>query len=333
MVLLRGIFKKALPWPTTLLLATLLLAPSQAEALQKVRLQLQWVHQAQFAGFYMAQDLGLYKKAGLEVEIRPGGPGIDPLAELAGRRCDFATSWLSEALRLRDKGVPLVNLAQLIQRSSLLLVTYADSGISSVKDLQGKRVGLWRKQFALAPRALFQREGVQVQEVPQNVTMAPFLMRAVDAASAMLYNEYHQLYQAGVDLDKIRVFDFVELGLNFPEDGIYTMEHTWRKKPELSRRFVAASLEGWRRAFAQPDEALNAVMQRVDAAHLASNRAHQRWMLDTMHKLITNRVGLALMGQLSPYDLKQVNQVLLQQGFLKAPLQEKGFVVPAWRTP
>lgn len=324
---------KARTWWAAALLAAWLLTPAAAQAADKVRLQLQWVHQAQFAGFYLAQDLGLYAKAGLEVQIKPGGPGLDPLAELAAGRCDFALSWLSEALQRRGKGVPLVNLAQLVQRSSLLLVTFADSGIASIKDLQGKRVGLWSRQFALAPHALFQREGVRVQEVPQNVTMAPFLMRAVDAASAMLYNEYHQLYQAGVDWKQIRVFDFVELGLNFPEDGIYALDSTWAQRPEVCRRFVAASLEGWRRAFAQPEQALAAVMKRVDASHLASNRSHQRWMLDTMQRLITNRVGLALMGQLSPFDLKTVNQVLVQQGFLPAPVAEKGFAVPAWRAP
>jgi NitT/TauT family transport system substrate-binding protein len=317
----------------SVLLAALLLAPAGAQAADKVRLQLQWVHQAQFAGFYLAQDLGLYGKAGLEVEIKPGGPGLDPLIELAAGRCDFALSWLSEALQRRGKGVPLLNLAQLVQRSSLLLVTFADSSIKNIKDLQGKRVGLWSRQFALAPRALFHREGVRVQEVPQNVTMAPFLMRAVDAASAMLYNEYHQLYQAGVDLNQIRVFDFVELGLNFPEDGLYALNQTWAQRPEICRRFVAASLEGWHQAFAQPEKALAAVMKRVDASHLASNQAHQRWMLNTMQKLITNRVGLVLMGQLSSFDLKMVNQVLVQQGFLPAPVPLEEFAVPAWKAP
>ncbi len=315
------------------LLATGILLPQPVQALDKVRLQLQWVHQAQFAGYYLAQDQGLYKKAGLEVDIRPGGPGIDPLGDLAALRCDFATSWLSQALLLRGRMVPLVHLAQIMQRSALLLVTWADSGIESIQDLDGKRVGLWRKQFALAPRALFHREGISVDEVQQRVTMAPFLARAVDAASAMLYNEYNQLYQAGIDLDQLRIFDFVELGLNFPEDGIYTLEQTWQKRPQVCRRFVRASIEGWRLAFEQPELALKAVMKRVDAAHLASNIAHQRWMLNSMQKLITNRVGTALIGQLAPYDLKFVNEVLVRQGFLAEPADVEGFVAQAWREP
>lgn len=317
----------------TALLVACLALPNAALALDKVKLQLQWVHRAQFAGFYMAQDMGLYKKAGLEVEIKPGGPGIDPLGELAALRCDFATAWLSQAILLKGKDVPLLHLAQLMQHSALLLVTWADSDIESIQDLQGKRVGLWRKQFALAPRALFHREGISVEEVPQRVTMTPFLERAVDAASAMRYDEYNQIYQAGIDLDQLRIFDFVELGLNFPEDGIYTLAHTWRERPDVCRRFVAASLKGWHLAFAQPEMALKSVMRRIDPAQLTSNIAHQRWMLNSMQKLITSRVGQTLMGHLASYDLLLVNQVLIKQGYLKEPIKAEGFVVEAWRAP
>ncbi|MBU1276418.1 MAG: ABC transporter substrate-binding protein [Proteobacteria bacterium] len=316
-----------------LVVCALLLAPATAGALTKVSLQLQWVHQAQFAGFYLAQDLGLYRQAGLEVEIRPGGPGIDPLSELATLRCDFAMSWLSEALVMRSKGVDLVNLAQLIQRSALMLVVFNDRGISQIKDLDGRKVGLWRRQFAVPPRALFAKLGIRVDEVSQNVSMAPFLQRAVEAATAMFYNEYHQLYQAGVDRDEITVFDFAEHGLNFPEDGVYTMEDTWRERRQVCQAFVQASLEGWRRAFIDQERALASVMKRVNEANLASNLAHQRWMLKSMQQLYTHRVGTALMGQLSPYDLRQVNRVLVEQGFIPEPIEAKDFVAEAWRQP
>lgn len=325
---LMGKFKYA---AATLLVCALLLVPAGAEALTKVSLQLQWVHQAQFAGFYLAQDLGLYRKAGLEVDIRPGGPGIDPLSELATLRCDFALSWLSEALVVRSKGVDLVNLAQLVQRSALMLVVFNDSGIRTVKDLDGRRVGLWQRQFAAPPRALFAKLGIEVKEVSQNVSMAPFLQRAVDAATAMLYNEYHQLYQAGVDRDEITVFDFAEQGMNFPEDGLYTLEDTWQDRKEVCKAFVQASLEGWRKAFLDQALALASVMKRVNAANLASNLAHQRWMLKSMKDLYTHRVGTVLMGQLSPYDLLQVNRVLVAQGFIPEPIEAKEFVAEAWR--
>ena len=309
----------------------MVLSPAWASALDKVTVRLQWVHQAQFAGFYVAHDHGIYRKFGLEVKILPGGTNIDPLAELIAGRCDFTSAWLSEAVRLRSKGAGLVLLAQVVQRSALLLVTFKKSGVTRVKDLAGRRVGLWRRQFSLAPRALFRRLGIKVIEIGQGVTMAPFLSRAVAAATAMLYNEYHQLYQAGVNFDELRVFHFAELGLNFPEDGVYTMKSTWRKRPDVCRRFVAATLAGWRRAFKRPVEALGSVMLRVNAARLAYNLSHQRWMLRTMKDLITHRVGLKLMGQLSMKDLGLVNRVLLSQKIISAPVAAKGFVVPAWR--
>lgn len=319
-------------WLAGWLVAALLLCGAfPARALDKVSLQLQWVHQAQFAGFYVAQDAGLYRQAGLEVEIRPGGPDVNPLHNLASLGCDFATGWLSEAVVLRSKEVPLVNLAQLVQRSALLLVTFRDSGINSIKDLQNRRVGLWRNQFSVPTRALFKRNKINVKEVAQRTSMAPFLYRAVDAAMAMLYNEYHALYQAGVDLDQLKYFAFDDLGLNFPEDGLYTLEDTWNERREVCRRFVAASLEGWRRAFAREDAALNSVMKRVNEAHLASNRPHQRWMLAVMKKLYTHRVGLDKLGDLSLEDLKQVNLVLLEQGFIPSPVEAQGFAVRAWR--
>ncbi len=313
-----------------LTLAALVL-PGPARALDKVTLQLQCVHQAQFAGFYLAQDAGIYRRAGLEVKIRPGGPGIRPLVELAAGRCDFATAWLCGALQARARGVPVLNLAQLIQRSALLLISLGDRDIQSVKDLEGRRVGLWGGDFSVAPRALFTRAGIRVQEVPLNVSVTPLLKRAVDASAAMRYNEYHQLYQAGVNWEDMVVIDFAEQGLNFPEDGIYTLESTWRKRGDVCRRLVRASLEGWRLALDKPEQALRSVMKRVDAARLASNLSHQRWMLKTVSNLITNQPGDRDLGHLSPHDFALVQKVLLEQGLIKQPVALSSFAVDGWK--
>lgn len=299
-----------------------------ARALDKVSLQLHWVHQAQFAGFYMAQDSGLYKEAGLEVEIIPGGPGIDPLDNLRDGKCDFATAWLIGAVECRAKGTPFVLLAQLIQRSAMLLVTFEDRDIDSIKEMESQRVGMWGGHFNILPRALFKRENVKIRRIPQNVSMAPLLEHAVDVASAMYYNEYHQLYQAGVDYDELKVFEFANLGLNFPEDGIYTMQKFRQSKPDICRRFVQASLQGWRLTFKNPKRALQLVMQRVGAANLASNTAHQRWMLKAMQELISYRVGQQGLGELSSVDFRLVNKVLTDQGLISAPVEMDTFYRP-----
>ena len=305
---------------------------TQALALDKVSLRLVWVHQAQFAGFYMAQDEKIYQAHNLSVEIKPGGPGISFRKELLAGRCQFAGAWLSAGIEARAQGEPILHLAQVIQRSALLLVAFKHRGINTIKDLNGRRVGLWEDQFSLAPFALFNREKVKVKEAPQNVSMAPLLNGALDVASAMRYNEYHQLYQAGVDPDQLKVFDFAELGLNFPEDGIYARESLWRQNPDICRRFVQASLEGWRRAFAEPEKALAAVMRRVDQANLASNKSHQRWMLKVMQEIITHRVSLNNnLGHLDPQDFALVNQVLMDKEITKVPVSIMQFSAAAWR--
>lgn len=311
-------------------LAALLLAAwtGPGWALDKVSLQLHWVHQAQFAGFYMAQDAGLYEDAGLKVKIIPGGPGIDSLDNLKDGKCDFATAWLIGAMECKSEGAPLVLLSQLVQRSAMLLVTSEDSDIDSIKDLNGRRVGLWGGHFNILPKALFKREGINVIEVPQNFSMAPLLRDAVTAASAMYYNELHQLYQAGVDADEIEVFEFAKLGLNFPEDGIYTTEQLWKKDPGVCLRFVEASLLGWRLSFEEPERALNSVMKRVGEANLASNKPHQRWMLKAMQELISDRVGLQGLGEMSEEDFDLVNKVLLDQGFIQSPVKLEAFYRP-----
>lgn len=303
-------------------------------ALDRVSFRMHWVHQAQFAGYYLAQDLGLYQAAGLEVELLPGGPGqSSPLDDLAQGKADFATSWLSEALVRRSQGLPVVNLAQIIQRSALLLVVFNETGIESVRDLTGHRVGLWRDYFAIPARALFSRLKMEVEEVDQNVSMSPFLSRAVTAATAMRYNEYHQLYQAGVDPEQLTIFDFAEMGLNFPEDGIYATAQTWRQRPDVCRRFVKATLEGWRQAMADPKVALEAVMRRVEQANLATNRRHQQWMLESMGMLITYRTGENGIGELNPGDLTLVNRILKEQRFLDKTVDYDEFAMPAWRKP
>jgi NitT/TauT family transport system substrate-binding protein len=241
--------------------------------------------------------------------------------------------WLAEALIKRTQGLPLVHLAQLVQRPASLLVTFKDSGIHDLRGLAGRRVGLWQGHAAAAPRTTFKSLGVQVNEIRQGSSMSPFLSRAVDAASAMLYNEIHVLYQAGIDRDQLRVFDLAQLGFNFPEDGIYTRDVTWREHPDLCRRFIKATLDGWRLALQEPQVALATVMKRVDESRLASNQAHQKWMLEVMGQIITDRVGPAGLGELDPEALRLLGEILARHGFLPRATPPDDFCAPAWREP
>lgn len=255
-------------------------AAGQEATLRKIRFIPQWLPQSQFAGYYTAYEKGIYRKYGIDLEILTGGPAGPSANLLEEGRADFATMFLSTGIEKRAAGVRLVNLAQIFQRSSLMLVAKRSSGITAPSDMNGKKVGLWGKEFRVQPAAFFKEHCLNVRVVPQGDTMNLLLMGGVDVASAMWYNEYHTIINSGVDPDELTVFFLFVYGYNFPEDGIYCMEETYRKDPDLCRRFVKASIEGWRYAFDHPSEALDIVMKYVNERNIATDRCHQKWMLD-----------------------------------------------------
>ena len=269
------------------LMALWVACPASLSASDPVPMRLipQWSPQAQFAGYYVALNKGFYARHGLDLTILRGGPEAPSGEALAKGQTDFATLFLTGGLQLRSQGVPVVNVAQIVQRSALMLVAKKSSGILAPADLDGKRVSIWA-DFALQPRAFFRRHGLYVTEIPQGYTLNLFLMGGVDAASAMWYNEYHTLLNAGLDSEELTTFFLADLGFNFPEDGIYCLESTLNAHPDRVRGFVQASLEGWRYAFEHPEEALDIVMARVQAANLPTNRVHQKWMLQRMEEII-----------------------------------------------
>jgi len=303
------------------------LAPARAGELKRAALALQWQPQAQFAGFYVAQAKGFYREAGVDLAIIPGGPDVVASRLLASGRAQFATMFLATGIERRAGGadgrLPVVLLAQLVQRSALMLITRADSHIREPKDLNGRRVSLWAGEFRLQPLALFQRLGIRPVIVPQSNTVNLFLRGGVEACSAMWYNEYHALLASGLDPQDLRVFFYRDLDLNFPEDGLYTLEATLAADPELCKAVTAASLRGWEYAFAHPDEALDIVQARMREAHLPTSRAHQRFMLARMQDIMTGpskdrqpQGGRAL-GTLDPEDFARVTEALWTQKLIR----------------
>ena len=312
-----------------LVLLTLCLSlPARAGEIKRAAIVLQWQPQAQFAGFYVAKEKGFYAEAGVDMQIIPGGPDVVASRLLAEGRAQFATMFLATGIARRadhadnikgQNGLPVVLLAQLVQRSALMLITRADSAIKTLKDLDGKRVGLWDNEFRLQPLALFQRLGIHPVIVPQSNTLNLFLRGGVDAASAMWYNEFHSLLASGLDEGDLRVFFYRDMDLNFPEDGLYTLEATHKRDPDLCRAVTNASLRGWEYAFAHPDEALDIVQARMREAHLPSSRAHQRFMLARMQDVMTGPAddkqpqGGRALGALDPADFARVTEALWAQ--------------------
>lgn len=302
--------------PLLLLAALVALVPAVAAADPPRPLVFapQWMPQAQFAGYYVAQDTGIYARRGLEVTILPGGPDHPPSRALAEGRADVASLWLTTAMRLRDQGTPLVNVAQLFGRSSLVLVAKKASGIRAPADLRGRKVGVWDGDFLLLPLEFFRRYDVAPQLVTLGSTVNLLLRGGVDATIATWFNEYHTILNAGVEPHELTTFFFHEHGLNFPEDGLYCLEDTVRRDPERIADFVQASLEGWQRAFVDPEAAVRAVMARMLEAHVGTNVAHQRWMLARVQDLMKPSEPTAPTWGLRRVDYDGAAEALLQSG-------------------
>ncbi|HKG75033.1 MAG TPA: ABC transporter substrate-binding protein, partial [Aestuariivirgaceae bacterium] len=195
--------------------AVLGLGGVSAAAADNVTLQLKWVTQAQFAGYYVAKDKGLYEKAGLDVTIKPGGPDIAPPQVIAGGGADVIIDWMPSALASREKGVPLVNIAQPFKRSGMMLTCRADTGIKAPADFKGKTLGVWFFGNEYPFLSWMSQLGVPttggtdgVTVLKQGFNVDPLLQKQADCISTMTYNEYWQVIDAGIKPEDLVVFKY-----------------------------------------------------------------------------------------------------------------------------
>ncbi len=277
-----------------------------------------WSTQTQFAGYYVALDKGIYKKYGLDLSIISGGPDRPAADSLMNKKVDFTVLWLSTAIQRRAHGLKLVNIGQIVQKSAIMLVAKKSSGIKTSEDMNNKKVSLWGGDLAIQPRMFFREHNLKVKIIPQSTSINLFLRGGTDVASAMWYNEYHTILNSGLDPDELTTFFFQEQGLNFPEDGIYTLEETFMKDPGLSCAFVKASVEGWVYAFAHPEEAVDIVLKYMVRENIPANRMHQKWMLERMKDLITQQGATDKIGLLKQQDYELVANELRKEGLIKS---------------
>lgn len=285
----------------------------------QVSVSLQWVPQSQFAGYYLALDKGFYRKRGLDVTLLHSGPELNSLDRLADGTAHFATTFLTSALHRRNSGLPVVNIGQIVNRSTAMLVARKKSGIRSLRDLNGRRISLWAGDFSVPFEAVLSSHGITPgRRFVQNYSVALFLQNGVDACSAMHYNEYHMLYQAGLDEDELITFPLEKYGGNVPEDGIYCLESTWKKNPRRCRDFAEATMEGWRYARSHPEEALDSVMRRVTSARIPTNRAHMKWMLEKiLPGILPGPADDWKAGVLSLRDYSRAVGLMKKQGLIR----------------
>ncbi len=291
----------------------LLFLGGKASAFTSLFVLPQWSPQAQFAGIYVAYEKGFYLRHMLDVTILQGGPQADPWTFLREGKTDLVTQFLSSALEARDQGLPVVLAGQMVQKSSLMLVGRKDRGIEALGDLSGRPLSRWDSSFRLGFDLLFDNQNVVPRIYPQYYSVNLFIRGVVDVCSAMYYNEYHMLYQAGFDFDELSPFLLEDYGLGFPEDGIYCTESFYRENSEDCEAFAEATLEGWGYAREHPEEALDIVMKYVDRAHVPTNRGHMRWMLHSILSCILPASGDSWeAGVLSREDYFRTGEALVR---------------------
>ncbi|MGI9379857.1 MAG: ABC transporter substrate-binding protein [Methyloligellaceae bacterium] len=302
----------------SLLLSVGILAIStvQSWAADKVTLQLKWVTQAQFAGYYVANEKGFYKEENLDVEIKPGGPDIAPAQVLAGGGADVILDWMPSALATREKGLPIVNIAQPFKSSGMMLTCRKDSGIKSPTDFKGKTLGVWFFGNEYPFLSWMSKLGIKtdgsangVKVLKQGFNVDPILQKQADCVSTMTYNEYWQIIDAGIPAKDLVVFKYEDQGVATLEDGIYVHEDKLKdsKFVEKMVRFVRASMKGWKYAEANPDEAAGIVLEN-DATG-AQTEKHQKRMMGEIAKLTAGSNGT-----LAEADYKRTVKTLLSSG-------------------
>ncbi|MDP3436548.1 MAG: ABC transporter substrate-binding protein [Bacteroidales bacterium] len=295
--------------PLILYFLLLLTTPVDAQ-ISKITFAPQWIPQAQFAGYYAAQDMGFYKEAGIEVEIVHPSANIQATALLASGKADIISLFLVTGIAAKIQGLDVVNFGQISQHSAILFLTKKSRGIEKLEQLNGKKIGIWRSGFDEVPKALIKEKGYNVEWVPILSTVNLFMMDGIDAMTVMSYNEYDYIINCGVNEDELNVFPVSHYGYDVPEDGLYCLRSTYEKRgPEL-QKFLKATLKGWDYAAANKSIAIDMVLERMKQAHIPANSVHQAWMLDKILEMMDLSNKRAARGELLESDFLKTVKIL-----------------------
>jgi NitT/TauT family transport system substrate-binding protein len=291
---------------------------------QHVRLLPYWVPSSQFAGYYVGIEKGIFQKHGIKLELLIFDPHQQVESVIRDKKTDFAILWLVNAMELREKGIDIVNIAQLSSRSSLMLITKKSSGISKLSDMNGKKAGIWIG-YEKQPQALFKKYNLKVKMIPIGSTNNLFLQGGVDILNANWFDEYHAVINNGFNEDELNKFFFADYGLNFLEDGIYCLDDKVKENPELCAEFVAAVIESWTYAFNNQEEAIDIVEKYAKQQNQPVNRSHQRWMLSHYKELYIPPGSDSINTNLQQKDYDKIQQLMLESKLINKPIPYLSF--------
>jgi NitT/TauT family transport system substrate-binding protein len=307
-------------------------AKPQARKLDKITLQLKWVTQSQFAGYYAAVTNGYYKDFGLDVTLKVGGPSITPETVVASGQAQIGLDWVPSLLATRDTGTNLVSIAQMFARSGMTEISFKSSGITSVSQMKGKKVGVWccGNQFelfaALTKNGIDPNNKSDITIFNQPFTMTDFLSHRIDAAAAMTYNELAQVLESKnpatgklYTLSDLNVLPMQKQGTGMLEDNLFTTQSWLNGHRDIATRFVAASERGWIYCRDHVQQCTNIVVKNGTALP----EGHQLWQMNEINKLIwpsTTGIGIT-----SPAAFKQTAAIALKYKVIKKPASAKAY--------
>ncbi len=278
-----------------------------------LRYRQKWHPQAQFAGVYMAMDKDFYRQYGIDLRLQPHTADSLVFSTLYNKNTDIAQMDILSGIMENKDGLKVVNIGQISQKSSQLLIGKRSRGINSIEDFNGKKIGLWRSASHYVSRIFLAKENLDMEIVPVNWSINLFTSNAIDVTNVMRFNEYNQMLQAGLKEEDLFIADLSELGCNIPDDGFFVTKEFYDEHSDICKRFVSATMDGWHYAFAHPEEALELVMTLMRKESIPASRSHQKWMFNEMRKLIL--LPDRIPGKLNKQDyLRAVS--LLQEYYL-----------------
>ena len=274
----------------------------------------QWTAHAQFAGYYVAQEKGFYKAAGLDVDIVHPSVSQTAMNRLKNRESHATTLQLCQAMEITDNGIPLVNILQTSMNNATVIVSRRNN--DPLKQI-GARIGIWHAGFGQIAICMSRKERLNYQWVRFTSNMDLFLKGAIDGTLAMSYNEYYQLLQMGFTFTEQNVYRFSDHGYNIQEDGVYMRRDYYETHKTQARKFAQASRKGWEWAASHPEEAIDIVMKYVRANHIATNRTLQKLMLKEVLRLQIDKKTNKREFRLRPDMVKFASKLMKENQMLK----------------
>lgn len=322
---------------------TLSLSVAFAQDLLEITFQSKWFPQAQFAGYFVAEDLGFYAEEGLTVTILDGG-AVNPTVQVASGNADFGTDWIANMLVQREQGLEVVQIAQIFQDAGYRMVALDGSGIDALEDLAGRRVGVWGYGNEFVSQAIFEALGFSsdldptvtdpdVNSVVYAFDPALVFPDEVEVASAMTYNELNQIVGLGYSLDSLIILDPADIDAALLEDLIFTTPELLASEDfrgsgmsgrEVAERFVRASIRGWQYAVENPEEAVEIVLGHcgdtcAGSGSTASPTIHQTWQMARVAELVSPTPNTAI-GALNPAAFERSIELLLEVGLISSAI-------------